>query len=267
MENRPIICFDFDGTLVDPKGRIRPRDIEILTGERRALFIPATARLLHSVRAVFERNGLFVDRPIPFPLHLQNGATLYGPDEKLVRAYPFPEDVQREMIEVLERHRDVTFLLYTVNEVYVLWPTEKMLEAARGFDLNTQPFTEKSREEAFTKVAGIAETSEPVRALAEEIAQLPLELSYSSPTALEINKQGVNKGKGLVDLLEILEVDHTELVVAGDGDNDLPLFDHATASFAPHSSPKKVQSRADYVIDVDEVGIFTPILRVLGLEN
>ena len=29
----PVICFDFDGTLVDSQGRIHPRDVEILIAE------------------------------------------------------------------------------------------------------------------------------------------------------------------------------------------------------------------------------------------
>ena len=70
----PIICLDFDGTLVDKQGYIHPQDVEILSAPGDAIFVPATGRPLHSVRKVFARNGLFTGQPIPLPLILDNGA-------------------------------------------------------------------------------------------------------------------------------------------------------------------------------------------------
>lgn len=55
---RPLICLDFDGTLVDREGCIHPSDVEILANERSVAFVPATGRPLHPVRQVFEQHGL-----------------------------------------------------------------------------------------------------------------------------------------------------------------------------------------------------------------
>ena len=73
---RPIVCLDFDGTLVDDEGRIHPADVEILANERSVAFVPATGRPLHAVRRAFERHGLFAGGPIPFPLIVENGAAV-----------------------------------------------------------------------------------------------------------------------------------------------------------------------------------------------
>ena len=75
----PIVCLDFDGTLVDEEGHIHPYDVEILAEERHdVVFVPATGRPLHAVRRAFERHGLFADRPVPLPMVLENGAAVYG---------------------------------------------------------------------------------------------------------------------------------------------------------------------------------------------
>ena len=53
-------------------------------------------------------------------------------------------------------------------------------------------------------------------------------------------------------------------MVAGDGENDLALFDLATLSVAPASSPPAIRARADRILDVREEGLLTPILREIG---
>ena len=56
----------------------------------------------------------------------------------------------------------------------------------------------------------------------------------------------------------------TRLVVAGDGENDLPLFDLADLSFAPEDSPAAIKARANHVVNVSENGLLAPILRIVG---
>jgi len=67
--SNPIICFDLDGTLFDPQGRIHSRDIVILTSESEINFIIATGRSLQSVRAMFTKNDLFTTSVSPSLLY------------------------------------------------------------------------------------------------------------------------------------------------------------------------------------------------------
>lgn len=263
----PIICFDFDGTLVDGQGRIHPRDIEILAGERSAIFIPTTGRPLHSVRYTFEQNGLFVGQPIPFHLVLQNGAAVYRPDEILHAHHPFAPDVQAALIETALSYPQVTFFLFSLAEVYVLWPNEVGMAMARRFALDTQPFVQSSRQRRFTKLMGIAKAPDPLRAVATAIADLALERFYSLPTVLEINRAGIDKGRTLAALLDDLGLDSTHVIAAGDGENDLPLFDLATLSFSPDTSPAAIRARADHVVNVRETGLLAPLLQTIGLQQ
>jgi len=84
-----IICFDLDGTLINAHGMIHPADIEILATHRGSLLVPATGRTISSVRQLFEKNGLFIGQPLPFPLILQNGAALYSEGEHLLAHFHF----------------------------------------------------------------------------------------------------------------------------------------------------------------------------------
>lgn len=260
----PVICFDFDGTLVDGEGRIHARDVEILGSETPVTLVPATGRPLHAVRHTFERHGLFTDRPIPFPLVLENGAAVYEAGERLHTQHPFAPDVQAALVRAMLDAPRVTFLLFSLNTVRMLRPSEAGWQMVRRFALSTQPFSWKEGADApLTKVVSIAETPEPLRAFAAETADLALERAYSLPTVLEFTRVGVDKGRGLEALLGERPAG-ARLVVAGDGENDLPLFDLADLSFAPEDSPAAIKARADHVVDVSENGLLEPVFRIVG---
>jgi hydroxymethylpyrimidine pyrophosphatase-like HAD family hydrolase len=58
-----------------------------------------------------------------------------------------------------------------------------------------------------------------------------------------------------------LDWNNAAIIVAGDGETDLSLFERATISFSPDTSPISVKSRADETISVERAGLLTPILE------
>lgn len=257
-----IICIDFDGTLVDDDGFIHPTDVEILADERSAKFVPATGRPLHAVRRTFERYRLFADRPIPFPLILENGAAVYSEHEMLLSQRSFDSVLQEELMHVVRTSERTSFILFSLDEARLVRANETLWAMARRFDLDPQPFDiDQKLSVPLSKVAVTAEDPDSLRAFQAEIAELPLEQTYSLPDVLELTPVGVHKGGGLAVLLEDAGRGETEVVVAGDGENDLALFDLADLSFAPESSPTAIQARADHVIDLRKEGLLVPILR------
>jgi HAD superfamily hydrolase (TIGR01484 family) len=262
-----VICLDFDGTLVDGQGRIHPRDVEILTTDRRVTFVLTTGRLLPSVRRTFERNGLFTDQPIPLPLVLQNGAALYRPGETLCAHHPFSTPTQTALIDAMEAHRQVAYLLFSLSQVRVLWPTPLAQGLIERFDLDARPFREADRRRPFTKAMAIAESPQLLEPFAAAIAGLDLESSYSIPTMFEITGPGVNKGRGLTTLLKMLSLSHQRIVAVGDGGNDLPLYAVADLALAPFTSPARIRAQADGVVDPEARGLLAPVLEIAGLDT
>ena len=94
-------------------------------------------------------------------------------------------------------------------------------------------------------------------------AGLALERTYSLPNMLEFGPAGVTKGRGLTALIEEAGRTGETVAIAGDGENDLTLFDIADLSFAPEDSPPRIQARATRVLNVPKEGLLAPILREL----
>lgn len=261
---KPIICFDLDGTLVDEDGRIHPQDIEILRTETRVHFIPATGRPLRAIRQAFERNGMFLNHRIPFPMISQNGAVLYRPDENLHTYYPFTPETQTALLEIAQHHAHIASQWFTREQIYVLGFNDIVLSMAHRYDLNLQPFNRAPKPSEFIKVTFMADSTETMQSLNGAASNLRVERVFSIPEILEINAPGVSKGQMLTVLQAELGWNDAPTFVAGDGETDLSLFEHATIAFCPDTSPTSVKSRADEVINVKQVGILTPILEQIS---
>jgi HAD superfamily hydrolase (TIGR01484 family) len=258
---KPIICFDLDGTIVDEKGRIHPDDIEILRTERRVTFIPATGRPRRAIRAVFERNGLFSKRPIPFPMILQNGAVLYKPNEELHTVNSFRAETQASLLEIAQNYAHIASKWFTPEQIYVQGLNDIASRMARQYDLDLQPFSQAPKAAKFIKATFMANSAEALQPLKAATSPLWVERYFSIPEILEINAPGVGKGQMLAVLKTELGWSDAPTFVAGDGENDLSLFEQAAIAFCPDSCPAAIKSQADEVIDVTEAGLLSPILK------
>jgi Cof subfamily protein (haloacid dehalogenase superfamily) len=261
--NKPVICFDFDGTLVDKNGWMHPADVDIFRNETDVLFVPATGRPLHAVRRAFSRNDLFVDSPLPFPLLLQNGAMVYLPGEKLYRQHVFSDKEQALLLAAGQNVAGITLLMFGPDQVRVIEVNDTVLAKTVQFQLTVTPFDPETEQMALTKLIYFADTHAELEQVLEQIKHLPLERHFSLDTVLEINQAGVNKGQSLANLLDGIGNTPATILAAGDGGNDLPMFEIADYSFAPASAPAAIKEQADSIVNIEQTGLLTPMLARL----
>jgi HAD superfamily hydrolase (TIGR01484 family) len=266
--NRPIVCFDLDGTLLNEQDEIHPADRRILAGDHGSvLFIPTTGRTLESIQRTFHRNGLFIARKIPLPLVLQNGSLLYKENEVFQSFHPFEPDIQEIVIDAALQFKNVTFLFMNDAETHILSTTSTGLDAAERYEFTTHLFTPASRSLHFSKVMCIPEQPDDLKGFPELIAALPLERAYSTLTILELTPRNVDKGKGLSCLIDAMEISPRFICAAGDAENDLPLCELVDMFFVPSSALEQVKARADQVVDVKREGLLQPMLDSIQANN
>ena len=154
--------------------------------------------------------------------------------------------------------------MFDVKETHLLWPTAFALDSAERFAMQSKPYKNDGSNYNFSKIMCVSEDDNLLHKLAQIIQHLEVEISFSMETLLEITPQGIDKGSGLMQLLSLLNKTTVNLFIAGDGENDLPLFDTAQYSFAPANSPDPVRVCADDIIDTNKHGLLTPILEKVG---
>ncbi len=262
----PIICFDMDGTLLNAQGHIHPNDAALLgSATRPALFIPATGRPVASLRGALNRNGLFAKEAIPLPLVLLNGSLLCGEHEVELAYHPLDESIQQELIALSRRFKHITFWFLSSTDIFVEWPNPMSDAMATGFDFRVlRPLAEANETCHFSKIMCVSDSSTALAELAEAVNNYPIESALSLPTVLELTPRNIDKGNGVTELFERLNLIRQPFYAAGDGENDLPLFRLARRSYATLSAPDSIKAASSQVIDVSREGLLGPILRNAG---
>lgn len=85
---------------------------------------------------------------------------------------------------------------------------------------------------------------------------------------LELMHKDVNKGSGLTKLTTILNIKPEEVMVFGDEQNDLPMFDFAGTAICMGNGSDLAKAHADYVTDTnDNDGIAKALDKFIFLET
>ena len=84
--------------------------------------------------------------------------------------------------------------------------------------------------------------------------------AVSHPSFLEVVNKNVNKGVAITKLLEILNIDKSESISAGDSYNDLPLLENTGLKVAPYNAKEDIKNIVDYVGVDNNEGILKDLI-------
>lgn len=256
---KPLFIFDLDGTLFNHEHCLHPRDKELLLSDHDQVFIPATGRTLSSVRVTFREKGLFPDGNLPLPMITQNGARNYLPGEILDSYFSFEPVLGLRLLDILDQFKQLPLLMMTEDRIHTLHTGTD--DPTALWDFNGIPFDRNDPNLSISKFLIYGERPEDLREVEEAVRGLPVEPVYSMPHLFELTPLGVTKAGGVERLAKSLGMQDSPVYAAGDGGNDVPLFEIATRSFAPSSAPLELQKQADQVIDWHESGLLAPMLE------
>jgi hydroxymethylpyrimidine pyrophosphatase-like HAD family hydrolase len=262
-----VFCFDLDGALLNREGRIHPSDLVILASRPKSWFVPISGRGLDSVRRIFRRNELFVDQIIPFPMVLLNGAAVYLPGEELCSYTPFSQLVQRTLISLAEDFPRASYLFMDDKDVYMRATSGAIRPWLELYDMRPEDLTESAQHEPFCKVMVVSEDSKELMSIADYLESRHLEISFNLKNVLEMSPPGVTRAAGLKALAKMLEWNTDHIIVAGNDDDDLEIFDLARYSFTTISSPAKIIKKADFVVDLQKAGLLKAMQEVADSTN
>ena len=273
-----LIALDLDGTLLTSGKTISPGDRAAVEAaiEKGVLVVPVTGRPaqgvpqevldLPGVRYVISSNGATIRDVVTgetlLETHLEAEtalAVLAASDHVTMIREAFREGVgylSRADYDILCGRYEGAMLQYVLD-------TRQVLPGTIADFLREDP---RPIEELF-----FLTESEAVKLdLQETLSALPgIGFADPFPRDLEVMAGGIDKGEGLLFLLDRLGIDPAEVMAIGDGGSDLPMLLAAGIGVAMGNATEGVKAGADWVTgSCDENGVAAAIEKyVLNTEE
>ena len=260
-----ILCIDIDGTLIDHTECIHPNDRQLLQNMPAHIQpVLTTGRILHSARGVLRKNGLFIEQPIPLPGVFMNGGMVCLPHEKIILEQTFTPALRQRLIGLAIKHPTSAFTFFSLKTVHLINPNPFGRHITDLHYLDAADTTLQDVPEQIVKVMILEQDEPTLTRIRQETVDWDAEMAYSLDFAYEINPRGITKANSLIVLLSAMRINQTPIFVAGDAENDLPLFSLAARSFAPNTAHQTVRDKADRIISREPDGILSPIMQEIS---
>lgn len=259
---KAVLCLDIDGTLTDQNEKIHLKDVEILQAFPEPLQpVLATGRHLASAKRILAANHVFENTAIPLPSIFMNGGASYLPNEELLIEHNFPPETLITLIELSKSYPETTFGFFTISSAYLVNPTNYGHHISEIHYLSSQDVNEKTLPKKIIKMMVIEQDKKILKQIETKGAEINAEMAYSLPHLIEFTPLGINKAVGLPPLLHEMSLKDLPIYTAGDGQNDLGLFELAVKSFAPSYAHPAILNKADHIIQRENEGMLAPIIE------
>ncbi|MBR3570800.1 MAG: HAD family phosphatase [Oscillibacter sp.] len=257
MESK-ILFLDLDGTLLNDAKELTDGNRAAMEGAvaRGHRVVIASGRPLKSVRAQAARFGL--DGAGCYAI-AYNGAVIYdfAKQAQIYRKALAPEDLYAVFDEA--RRRGIYIHTYDREDV-VIEPrcdpeTARRYCARLQFDFRVIRDIRKELSESPVKAMSIDFTGQEKTAAFRDwiLSEMRgrLDSYFSERYFLEIVPAGVNKGRGILQLCDILGIPRENSVAAGDEANDIDMLRAAGVGAAMANAIPEAKAAADYVTERD----------------
>lgn len=256
-----MIGLDLDGTLLNSKKELTEYTKDVLKRaiEKGIIVLPSTGR---PYSALPEELKHFPGMKYAVTA---NGARVLDLEEmKVLYEDLLPLDLAGRVLDILKKYD-------TIHEFFVegvgYSSVDSLKTAYEYFDeshmaeyyiksRNSVPDVEakmKEMESPVDKLQGIFKSIEEKEMAIRDLEKVPgITVTMAFRNNLEINKAGVDKGIGLQKLGELIGILPEEIMVCGDGMNDIPMMEQAGFSVAMENSEQQVKEIADYVTGTND---------------
>lgn len=265
-----MIGLDMDGTLLTTEKELTEHTREVLREaiDRGVVVLPATGRPLTGipeevlkfpgVRYAVASNGARI-------VDLKESRVLY---EDLV-----PYETGRRVLEICSRYDSMLEIYYDgvgyaeeeklkhLDEYVPRLPMARYIASSRRPVADVRAMHEE-RKAPTDKVQALFRTTEECKKAWKEVEkEIPdIEITGALSNNIEVNAKGVNKGRGLMILGELLGIHREEIMAVGDGSNDIAMLREAGLGVAMENATEAVKAAADVVtLSNDQEGAATAI--------
>lgn len=259
------IVTDLDGTLLNGEKRLSEKTVRVLQEchKRGILLIPATGRTIEGVPEFVK------ELPAVRYLIITNGAKIYDLEShEILSEYLLDQHTAARILKyagsyhilydvyIRGRGKSEARFLYHLDEYKIEPEIQKLIRRTRDLVPDIIAHVSESQEKIdkinlYFDDPGLRERVREHLSRDGEIA-----VSSSLYNNLEINHRLADKGLAVKRLAEFLKIGLEEIMVCGDGNNDLPMMLPEVRKIAVSNASEEVKNVADYItLSNEESGV------------
>lgn len=266
-----MIGVDLDGTLLNSEKQLTAYTREVLKKaiEQEVAVVVATGRPFSGVPDELKHFP-----GIRYALTANGARILDMQKQKVVYENLLSVESSEKVIDILRKHHAIhEFFVDGVgymNEdglknVYAYFEDHHMAEYLQSTRIPVKDVKEKlqTMKCEVDKLQGIFRNQKDKEEALEELNTLSgIVVTAAMDNNLEINKEGTNKGLGLLQLGKSLGISREEIMACGDGGNDVEMLKEVGFAVAMANGSDPVKKAADFVtVSNDEDGVAKAIER------
>ena len=266
-----MIGVDLDGTLLNSEKRLTAYTREVLKKaiEQEVAVVVATGRPFSGVPDELKHFP-----GIRYALTANGARILDMQKQKVVYENLLSVESSEKVIDILRKHHAIhEFFVDGVgymNEdglknVYAYFEDPHMADYLQSTRIPVKDVKEKlqTMKCEVDKLQGIFRNQKDKEEALEELNTLSgIVVTAAMDNNLEINKEGTNKGLGLLQLGKSLGISREEIMACGDGGNDVEMLKEVGFAVAMANGSDPVKKAADFVtVSNDEDGVAKAIER------
>lgn len=266
-----MIGVDLDGTLLNSEKQLTAYTREVLKKaiEQEVAVVVATGRPFSGVPDELKHFP-----GMRYALTANGARILDMQKQKVVYENLLSGEIAEKVIDILKRHHAIhEFFVDGVgymNEdglknVYAYFEDPHMAEYLQSTRITVKDVKEKlqTMKCEVDKLQGIFRNQKDKQEALEELNTLSgIVVTAAMDNNLEINKEGTNKGLGLLQLGKSLGISREEIMACGDGGNDVEMLKEVGFAIAMANAYDPVKTAADFVtVSNDEDGVAKAIER------
>ena len=266
-----MIGVDLDGTLLNSEKQLTAYTREVLKKaiEQEVAVVVATGRPFSGVPDELKHFP-----GIRYALTANGARILDMQKQKVVYENLLSVESSEKVIDILRKHHaiheffvDGVGYMYEdgLKNVYAYFEDPHMAEYLQSTRIPVKDVKEKlqTMKCEVDKLQGIFRNQKDKEEALEELNTLSgIVVTAAMDNNLEINKEGTNKGLGLLQLGKSLGISREEIMACGDGGNDVEMLKEVGFAVAMANGSDPVKKAADFVtVSNDEDGVAKAIER------
>ena len=261
--NKILFVTDADGTLLNSRTQISLKDRtainEFINGG--GMFTVATGRNISLMRIVAD------DLKLRLPAIVFNGAAIYDFNaDKLLWRTSLSGKARGYIRLFMERFPSLAVEILNGDDTYVVRSNDiEEAHIALGYKSPVRCGFDEVPDNNWIKCLIVGEPDVIDQAIKFSLEQnfTDVHMVRSAPVFYEILPSGIDKGRGLRKLIELMDIRDRYIVAAGDFMNDIEMLETADLAIAVANAEDSVKSAADIIVCDNNSGAMREIVEYL----